>query len=257
MKRLIGLALAALLTAAAPSWAGFFCLNCGIHCMVPPPPRCPACDCPCDHGHHHCPAWKSRHAQELIEKLHTGDCCCRIEAAKKLGCRLHADFCCNPEVLDALIGALQCDPCWEVRRHAAWGIMRQHARTEMGVLALYLSSKLDPHYLVRDRAAEALGILTLGKQECYTRLLEGADLLIVELRKARYRPGSENCKLMFTQACLGLGVSATVAPPPQGPEPLPPPKPVVPPAGSPVTARPPEPLLPVPGTPLLADPVRR
>src|SRR5437588_400219 len=84
--------------------------------------------------------------------------CERIKAVKKLGHRLHADFCCDPAVLETLIAALQCDKCWEVRRAAAWAIQSQNARTEEGVLALYIASKLDPHYLVRVAAAEALDI---------------------------------------------------------------------------------------------------
>jgi hypothetical protein len=136
------------------------------------------------------------------------DCCCdRIKAARRLGYRFNADFCCNPEVLDALTRALLCDSCWEVRKAAAWSIALQGARTEPGVLALYLSSKLDPHYLVRTQAAESLDILLLCRRGCFTKLFEQADVLIAELRKVKFKPGADNCALIFQQSCR---VSAVV-----------------------------------------------
>jgi hypothetical protein len=134
----------------------------------------------------------------LIEELHGDTCCDRISAARKLGHRLHADFCANPEVLSALINALQCDPCFEVREAAAWSIMKQNARTEQGVLALYISSKLDPHNLVRARAAEALDILLVGgKKACFKGVFESGDELIKSLKKSGYKPGTENCQIIF------------------------------------------------------------
>jgi hypothetical protein len=193
MKQLIGLSLAALLGMAATSWGGgFLCVNCGIHCMVPPEPCHEDCDCPCNHGRHLCSQWKSEHAHKLIEDLdNCCDCCARIKAVEKLGCPLHADWCCDPEVLAVLIRELRCDKCWEVRRVAAWGIQHQNARTEEGVLALYIASKTDRHYLVRVAAAEALDILTLNHKTCFVETLKGADVLIVQLKKLGYKPGPE------------------------------------------------------------------
>lgn len=252
MRRLLALSLTALLTlTAAGQGAGFLCLNSCVHCMVPPPPRCPDCSCPCDHGLHLCSQRKSEHAHKLIDQLCDESCCVRIKAAKKLGCRLHADFCCDHEVLTALIGALQCDPCWEVRAAAAWAIEHQNARTQEGVLALYVASKADPHYLVRVAAAEGLDILIINKRECFTQLLKGADVLIVQLRKLGYKPGSESCKLVFASACGACGIVPAAPPPvvPGGPppEPIPAPKPPVKPAAAETT---PLSMLPVPGTAL-------
>jgi len=94
MTRTFTLALAALLAAAASSWAGGFnCLNWGIHCICPPPADCPDCGCPCDHGFHHCSERKCKHDKELLEQGHACECCERIAAAHKLGKRLHDDSC--------------------------------------------------------------------------------------------------------------------------------------------------------------------
>jgi hypothetical protein len=209
MRRTAGLSTLAVLALAAPAWAGFG-LCCKPHCIVAPPPACPDCPCPCDHRLS-LTLFGPEHARKLSETLSCGDCCCeRIHAAKKLGCRLHADYCCDPCVLDALVGALLCDPCWEVRRAAAWSLMLQNARTDRAVRALYLSSKLDPHYMVRSRAAEALDILTLCRRGCFKELYASADELIKQLRAVKYVPGSPGCKVLFTQACAGGGLSATL-----------------------------------------------
>jgi len=207
MKRLFSMSLTALLALAASAWGGGFLCNC-TSCMVPPAPRCPDCSCPCDHGLHFCPQWQSEHAHQLICKLQDCSCCERIRTVKKLGCRLHADFCCDHDVLEALINALQCDTCWEVRRAAAWSIQHQNARTEEGVMALYIASKMDPHYLVRVAAGEALDILIVGRRECFEQTFKSADELIKDLKKRGYKPGSDNCRLQLgsaTSSCCGAG----------------------------------------------------
>jgi hypothetical protein len=149
-------------------------------------------------------------SEELIAALQAcnGDCCDRIKAAEKLGNRFHADYCCNPDVLTALIGALQCDKCWEVRRAAAWSILLQDARTEEGVMALYISSKTDPHYLVRAKAAEALDILTVCRDACFADLYKRADDLIKQLKAKGYKPGSDNCRVIFGEACAACDVTS-------------------------------------------------
>jgi hypothetical protein len=253
MKRLFVLTVMALLGLTASAWAwGLPCLSCGVHCMVPPPPNCPDCGCPCDHGLHFCSQWKCEHARRLMDQLNECDCCERIKVVKKLGHRLHADFCCDPAVLDTLIAALQCDKCWEVRRAAAWAIQSQNARTEEGVLALYIASKLDGHYLVRAAAAEALDILTIAHRECFTETLARGDELIKDLRKQGYKPGSDNCRVLLGSLCGGCGVAAP-APSPQA-EPLPLPK--EPPAKTKPTgdrlSR-----MPISGTPLMIETPQR
>lgn len=197
MKRFMILSVTVLMGLSSVSYAGGFCLGCKERCTEPPPPSCPDCTCPCDKlrlGS----VYGCEHAKCLIEDLHSETCCDRIKAAKKLGHRLHADFCANPEILAALISALQCDPCFEVRKAAAWSIMLQNARTEQGVLALYISSKLDPHLMVRDRAAEALDILLVGgKKACFKGVFESGDQLIKSLKQSGYKPGTENCQIIF------------------------------------------------------------
>src|SRR5262249_5974165 len=207
MKRLFGLTLIGLLALAASAWAGdIHCLCNGVHCMVPPSPNCPDCSCPCDHGLHFCSQWRCDHARKLMDDLNSCDCCERIHAVKKLGCRLHADFCCDPCVLETLIATLQCDKCWEVRVAAAWTIQHQNARTEQGVLALYIASKLDGHYLVRVAATEALDILIIGRRECFTETFKSGDDLIKQLKQQGYKPGSDNCRVLLASAgCGGCG----------------------------------------------------
>jgi hypothetical protein len=214
MKRILCIA-AVLLGAATPSWAitPFVCLNHGIHCICPPPPDCQDCSCPCEHGFHFCSCQRTEHAHELIDQLNCLCCCDRIKAAEKLGCRLHADFCCDPEVLAALSHALLCDTCWEVRRAAAWSIAGQKARTNLGVMSLYLSSKIDPHYMVRDAAADALTQLLVCRRECFKDLFAQADQLAKSL-KGKYKPGPDCVNLLGS--CLsscGLAPAEPVPPP--------------------------------------------
>jgi hypothetical protein len=190
MKRLIGLSTIALLGLAsyASAWGGgFACLNVGIHCIQPPCPPCPDCSCPCDRGFHFS-LCGPEHAHKLIDQLNSACCCDRIKAARNLGSRIHADSCCVPEVLSALTNALANDPCWEVRRAAAWSIAYQKARTEEGVMALYLASRLDPHFLVRDAATDALSVLLVCRQDCFKDLFARGDELAKAL-KGKYRPG--------------------------------------------------------------------
>jgi hypothetical protein len=194
--------LLALPALAVPAWAG--CLTCGHKGCCPDctPIPCPEhCDCcnPCDHRLHlnFCDR-----ASEYVATLQdcNSNCCERIKAAKKLGCRLHADFCCDPDVIPALLTALQCDPCWEVRQAAAWSLAMQGARTEDVVLALYVASKVDYHYMVRMTAAEALDIVTVCCKPCYVELLKIGDAVAKELRARKYKAGMENCCGLVTEA---------------------------------------------------------
>jgi hypothetical protein len=201
MKRHLWLSAGAMLALTTLAWAGGpLCLNHGIHCITPPCPDCPDCSGPCERGHHHCSCRKSERAHQLIEQLQAECCCDRIRAAAKLGCRLHADFCCDPEVLTALAHALQCDPCWEVRKTAAWSIAFQKGRTELGVLSLYLASKLDPHFLVRDAATDALAVLLVCRRDCFKDTFARGDALIKEL-KGKYKPGTAECLRLFDECC--------------------------------------------------------
>jgi hypothetical protein len=189
---------------------------CKHHCMIPPPPPCPTCTNPCDHRLTLC-VFSPSHSLRIIEELNCEDSCRRIASIKKLGCRLHADFCQEPAVLDALLRALLCDPCWGVRRSAAWSMLGQNARTPPSLLALYISARLDPHYMVRIRAAEALDILTVGKQECYKDLYKSADQLIIKLRTKKYQPGRDCFLLTSSMACGPLDLSK-LTPPASAPE---------------------------------------
>jgi hypothetical protein len=160
-----------------------------------------------------CALFPESHARQLIEESVSDDFRKRIAAVKKLGCRWHADYCRDSAVLDALLHALQCDSCWEVRRHAAWSLLGQNARTEAAVLALYIAGRLDPHYMVRIRAAEALDILTIGNRECYEELFKAADPLIRVLRAKGYQPGRDCCAITSATALSpngGLAIATTL-----------------------------------------------
>lgn len=214
MLRLMIFSAAATLGLVSMAPAGpFACLNGGIHCICPPAPSCPDCCGPCDRGFHHCSCRKSERAHRLIEELNCNCCCDRIRAAERLGSRLLVDACCDPEILSALAHAVQCDSCWEVRRAAAWSIAHQNGRTEVGVLSLYLASKLDPHYLVRDSAKDALDVLLVCRKDCFKDLFARADDLAKKL-KGKYKPGTADC-VQFLDACLAAPALApvTTAPP--------------------------------------------
>ncbi len=192
MKRLLWLTLIVLPVLPAARADDGSCCGRGVHCVTPPAPPCPDCDCPCDRGLHLCGPWKARRACDLAGRLADGDCCERLRAAQKLGSRLHADFCCSPEVLPALLRAIQCDSCWGVRRAAAWSVALQRAHTPEAVLALYLASKLDPHYLVRAKAQEALEVLLVCRKGCFKDVFATGDELAKQL-KGKYKPGSGEC----------------------------------------------------------------
>ncbi len=213
MRRFFFLAATALLSLTGGVLAdGLGLHSCCPTCKPIPCPNCPDCSCACDHRLS-LTLFSAEHAQCLIETLQCGNACERLAAAKKLGSRFHADFCCNPCVLEALINALECDPCWEVRRTAAWAILGQGARTENGVLALYIASKADPHYLVRARAAEALDILTVCRAACYKDLYAQGDVIIKRLKELKWKPGVDNCREIFCTAVVAASAPPTVPAP--------------------------------------------
>jgi hypothetical protein len=78
--------------------------------------------------------------------------------------------------------------CWEVRWAAAWSIAYQKARTEEGVMALYLASLLAPNDMVCDAATDALSVLLVCWQECFKDLFTRGDELVKALR-GHYKPG--------------------------------------------------------------------
>jgi hypothetical protein len=174
---------------------------CKDYCTVAPPSSCPDCPCPCQHRHALL-VFGPKDAHKYLDKLLGCDttCCERIKAVKKLGCRLHADFCKDPDVLVALTDVLLFDPCWEVRRTAAWSIFGQRAYTHEALLALYVSRNLDPHYMVRQRATEAQELLTLCRSACYKSLYAYGDALVKELRKQGYKAGEKNAREAFVTA---------------------------------------------------------
>src|SRR5689334_9404084 len=104
-----------------PAWA-IGLGNCGPSCIHQPPLDCPEhCD-PCA-NRKNLNLFGPAHAQELIAQLKDPEnACVRAKAAKKLGCRFHADICHDHGVLQALLDAILLDPCWEVRKNANWSL---------------------------------------------------------------------------------------------------------------------------------------
>lgn len=208
MKRILILTAALVSLTATQAWAAGLCCGNKCSCITPPCPSCPDCSCPCDKCR--MPAiYGSEHTQKLIDTLCNGDCCERIHAAKKLGHPMHADFCKCPEVLNALIKAMQCDTCWEVRREAALALAHQKARVPQAVVALYIASKLDHHYMVRDGAITALDIMLVCRRECFKDDFAAADKLIVKIRKD-YDPTNCKCVPMLADFCAQCGSGAPV-----------------------------------------------
>jgi len=149
--------------------------------------------------------------EKYFRRLRAEACYDRRMAVKKLGCRLHHDDASDPLVVDALVNSLQCDKCPEVRQAAAWSIFKFSARSNRSLLALYVSSKLDPHYMVRVKAAEAVDILTVRDRPRYKGLLESGDKLVEDLKAHDFVPGSDRCRVLLNQACSRCGVQALVA----------------------------------------------
>jgi hypothetical protein len=211
VRYLLAVALLAGLAAAAPLSAEPCgqCQTCGGcqgsngHCQrnCQPEPEAPCdCPCPCDHRSHNT-LFGPEHAAELISHLSgCADCCERLKAVKKLGHRLHADFCSNPCVLPALIDVVLFDKCWEVREAAVWAIYGQGAYTPEGLTAVYVSSKLDPHYGVRDAAIQVLDRLTLCHSCCYKDLYASADDFIAELRELKYKATADHARELYNAA---------------------------------------------------------
>lgn len=228
MKRILifTLALLALVgwTTAPVRAAGLCCKDRSPCKPIPPTTTCPDCSSACEHWR--LPALAGpEHARKLLDQLCHGISCERLKAAKKLGCCLHADICQCPDVVNGLVKALTCDNYYEVRRAAAWSLTYQRARVPQAILALYVASKLDHHYVVRDTAGMALDILTLGRRDCYRDLYLAADRLIVRLRPD-YDPTNGKCVDLLADYVDGAGhitvaVSTATRPPVER---IPPPK---------------------------------
>ena len=148
-------------------------------------------------------------------------------AARKLWHRWNGDVCCDPAVEPALLHALLCDPCWEVREAAASALLFQHDNQPAAVVALFVSSKLDHHYLVRSKSGEALDIVLLCRRGCFKDLFgDVGKQLLAALTKAGFRPGTANCMFIMDQCAAACGIAAepalTPAPGLPSPEALPP-----------------------------------
>jgi HEAT repeats len=199
MKRISVVALAALLMSAPVAWG--WCLNC-TRVRPIPPEACGPCPDQCKHGFFP-PLSRKCAVEDKIHVLYTDpNFAHRVCAVEWLGCCMHDDACADPEVMEALFAALQCDPAWEVRRAGAIAIRHQHLLCRTALMALYIAAKTDPHFTVRLKSAESLDILTVPyPPSCFKDMRKQGDALIVELRRAGYKPGSEHCRVQLGDAC--------------------------------------------------------
>jgi hypothetical protein len=212
MKRISALALTAMLLSAPATWG--WCIN--LTRVRPiPPEACGPCPEGCRHGLN-LALWPKAHVAQKIATLQTDpNFAHRVCAVEWLGCCLHADACRDCEVMDAIFAALQCDPAWEVRRAAAIAVRHQHLICPGALMALYIATKTDPHFTVRFKAAESLDILTVPyPPACFRDMQKQGDLLVAELRKQGYRPGSDNCRVLLDGACTRCGIAPWLGAPP-------------------------------------------
>jgi HEAT repeat len=206
---------------------GFVCCNKGIHCICPPPECCPDCT-PCE-GHHFRYPGQAERAETYIKQLQCECCCDRIEAARKFWHRWNGDVCCDPAVEPALLHALLCDTCWEVRRAAASALLFQHDNQPQAVVALFVSNKLDHHYMVRTKSGEALDIVLLCRRACFKDLFgDMGKQLLAALAKAGFRPGTANCMFIMDQCTAACGIAQEPAALPSQQLPVPEPLPSLP-----------------------------
>ncbi len=119
------------------------------------------------------------------------------KAAEKLGCWLRTDAAACPQVVCSLVYVLQCDSCWDVRREAAWSIARQKVDDQLGYMVLYLAMKLDPHWMVRDAAANALKVVETQLSPGCIREWKAAAAAIEPKCKPYYKPGKDESLSVF------------------------------------------------------------
>jgi hypothetical protein len=90
------------------------------------------------------------------------------------------------------------------------------------VTALYVSSKMDHHYLVRDRSAQALDIVLVCRRACFKDLFGPVgDELLKALKKGGFLPGTENCIFVLEQCATQCGIAVEPAPAAKATAPLP------------------------------------
>lgn len=219
MRRTIGIALILLLGLTASSQAGWPWFSRPVEDNPAPSPNGAESESGVSNHRWSLTLYGPDHAHQLIEMLACGEACKRAEAVKKLGNRLHADFCSDPAVLTALLNALHCDPSWEVRRAAAWSLLGQNAHVPPALLSLYIQSKIDPHCLVRMRASEALGLLTLGHKGACTELYAKGDRIIKLLKEGHYEPGATGCQILLAQVFTRIAIESQPVMPLQLPAP--------------------------------------
>ncbi len=186
----------------------------GVRCYHPPCPEpCESCG---DVGRHLCLPWYDRATESLLCDLQDCHSHVRAKAAEKLGFWLRTDAGTCPEVVCSLIYVLQCDSCWDVRKEAAWSIARQKVDDPTGYTVLYLAMKLDPHWMVRDAATDALKLMETQLSPGCIREWKANAAAIEPKCKPYYKPGKDESLSVFASFY-------TITTPQQGPAAIEPP----------------------------------
>jgi len=205
----------AITSTVATAWAGHRknCdkAECHIQCLLSPCkcspcPKHPECPQRCQNDCCHQPLPQPKAVEPCEE---SDPCCCtrsqRVKAAHALG---SFDACCCPQVVPALIHALMCDKDWQVRAAAARALRWSQplncdaascdCQREEVVAALRIAEKLDPYWIVRSEAKDALGVLGVCNKCCFDEIEKKADEIAAKL-KPIYKPGGENCHEVYSK----------------------------------------------------------
>ena len=153
----------------------------------------------------HCWSWPwcGHRTAVLLQKLRDPCPDVRFKAAVHLGCCCETNAATHPEIVPALVQALQGDSCWQVRRQAAWSLAYQNACNRCGWASLFVASKLDPHWAVRDSAANAIKVIEPRiDEECIRQLGVWGKSVVAQFENC-YQPGKISCAAIFAVCCGG------------------------------------------------------
>jgi hypothetical protein len=170
--------------------------NIGTMIFIAIAPMC-VCGVAQEVGHHFNPPFSAAHTAKAVEQLQDCRPHDRSMAVCKLGCCLYTNPACHPEVVPALITSLQCDGAYQVRVKAAWAIAFQNIANQCGWTALYVSSQLDPHWLVRDTASNALKVIETQLDPSIIAAWKTRGNALAKQWKGKYKPGKPDCMLIY------------------------------------------------------------
>jgi hypothetical protein len=80
---------------------------------------------------------------------------------------------------------------------AAWAIAFQNLSNQCGWTALYVSSRLDPHWLVRDTSANAMKVLETRLEPDVIKAWKARGAELVRQYQGKYKPGQPGGTLIY------------------------------------------------------------